>query len=512
MPNFWTTTSQKIYEAFNGPRTRDTEFASKVEEMNSAIGSLKKIFETIRNFPSRTSGIQQTCKEFVSNCTTCYGDNPFYSEFLKDICDAHRNVESAYLSMIETVNTLSHMNSEFDKKYAEIQSNLHRREEARQIYDHYDKKMETLVLERNEKVSKNQQEDAKDIEKFDRNDGKYKRAANDLIQLSQYCYRMIQELLDYKFRIINPIVGAFIKEEKKFFDLCSNVFRRFEFVEQKVESFNRNYQSTIINYDPSKYIRANRLLMGVNTSNLPRVVNKEKYTYEDYKNRNQNMNNTEQNPNLKFSYAAYINASSNKNTSTPISNTPNTNIINNNNNPYLINATPPSSISGMSQSNVSNKFSYEAYKNRTQSIVNNDNNKSQYGNFSNPYQTQPPKDISSNSNNPFIINPPSTSLPNMTSNTKPINDYNFGVDYSKGSNNTQSYKNTYNPYEQINFDKPLSSSSQSNPLPPPASSSNPFGNVGCGASFFQPSGNDYLKYINQKSGQQGGYYDNDFPK
>ena len=46
--------------------------------------------------------------------------------------------------------------------------NLQRRESAREVYDHYDSKMEGLVRTRNEKLARHQSESAKDIEKFDR--------------------------------------------------------------------------------------------------------------------------------------------------------------------------------------------------------------------------------------------------------------------------------------------------------------------------------------------------------
>ena len=32
MPNFWSQTTQSIYELFNGPRTVDTEFEEKQKE------------------------------------------------------------------------------------------------------------------------------------------------------------------------------------------------------------------------------------------------------------------------------------------------------------------------------------------------------------------------------------------------------------------------------------------------------------------------------------------------
>jgi hypothetical protein len=56
MPNLWTNTYQRVCEAFSGPRTKDTEFDAKVEEMRvleKAISQIKTIFP---NFQKNTIG------------------------------------------------------------------------------------------------------------------------------------------------------------------------------------------------------------------------------------------------------------------------------------------------------------------------------------------------------------------------------------------------------------------------------------------------------------------------
>lgn len=168
MPNFWSTTTQKIYEVLYGPRTRDTEFDQKVEELHVTIGQIKQVRDTIKNFPSRTSGIQKTCRDLYTHLQACYAENTVYAEFLKDIVEAHKNVECAYSSCAETINALQQMTTDWDKLHAEVQENLQRRESAREVYDHYDSKMEGLVRTRNEKLARHQSESAKEIEKFDR--------------------------------------------------------------------------------------------------------------------------------------------------------------------------------------------------------------------------------------------------------------------------------------------------------------------------------------------------------
>jgi ribonucleotide reductase beta subunit family protein with ferritin-like domain len=60
MPNLFSTAYQKICETFSGPRTIDTEFNAKVEEMKVLERSLLQIKSIFPNFPRNTQG-----KKFV---------------------------------------------------------------------------------------------------------------------------------------------------------------------------------------------------------------------------------------------------------------------------------------------------------------------------------------------------------------------------------------------------------------------------------------------------------------
>ena len=54
MPNLWTNTTQKVYEVFYGPRTRDTEFDIKVDEMKMHEKSFLGIKAILFNFQKNT--------------------------------------------------------------------------------------------------------------------------------------------------------------------------------------------------------------------------------------------------------------------------------------------------------------------------------------------------------------------------------------------------------------------------------------------------------------------------
>ena len=168
MPNFWSTATQKIYEVLYGPRTRDVEFDQKVEELKYVMGAMQNTRNIIKSFPQRTAGIQEVCREVYNNFKDVYGESVVYSPFIRDVCDAHKDIERAFLACCETLNSLQQMTDEWDKLFAEVNDNLNKRKSAREIYDHYDQKMEDLVRARNDKLSRHVQESVKEIEKFDR--------------------------------------------------------------------------------------------------------------------------------------------------------------------------------------------------------------------------------------------------------------------------------------------------------------------------------------------------------
>ena len=464
MPNKWTKATQAIYEFFNGPRTVDTEFNLKVEELNSIMNSMKTITTIIKNFPNQTMGLKNFCESIYNNLKESYKGNSIYIPFIIDVCDSHKKIETSYLNLCENINKIQKGNLEWKNKFDEVQNSLINREEARKVYDHYDEKMEKLVKDRNNKLSKGENEDIKDIEKFERNDGKYKKAASDFIQMSNYSYRIIQDLLDYRYQILNPIICNLVNEEKIFFDSCSNFFSKFGNVTQKMEGLNKGFQKSPINYDGAKYCRASRLLQGLNPSSLPQIKKKEKYSYENYQNRNNNnnMNNNNNNSNNfnnnNFQKSNIINMNNYNNNgyyeeSGFIIGGKFQSNNNNNNNYNQINNNVNGVISNKNNTPNDNnhQFSYDDYVKKTKSLQqtsfnnqNNDNNNTSTFNFNN----------TSNIVNTTTFNFGNNDNKNQKNNptlpqTKPINDFNFGMI----NKNTYDFdqQQIFNPYGNIDL-------------------------------------------------------------
>ena len=90
----------------------------------------------------------------------------------------------------------------------------------------------------------------------------------------------MEDLAGMRFKIINQMVKTFIQQEKKFFETCyfliNNFYKGMGIMEQGLP-----YQKS--SYDPMKYIRANKIMEGVDVNSLPNIKMKDKYSSNNFK-------------------------------------------------------------------------------------------------------------------------------------------------------------------------------------------------------------------------------------
>ena len=260
---------------------------------------------------------------------------------------------------------------------------------------------------------------------------------NDYTSLSSYTYKLMEDLAGMRFKIINQMLKSFIIQEKKFFETCyfliNNFYKGMGIMDQSLP-----YQKT--SYNPMKYIRANKIMEGVDANSLPSIKMKDKYSF------NNNISNSNYNPNLnkKYSFEDYklrkSSLTDNSNNNTNI-NQNNISTINNKNN----------------QNNVSkplNPYSYEAYKKRTQSLDTiklqhlNNNNTNNNTNF---YQSNLNLVMNSiiNKDNTSQLNPFSN-INDSESNPYSFKEKNFSLNpYSQNNNNNNKINNNENNSNDI---------------------------------------------------------------
>jgi hypothetical protein len=168
MPNLWTSTTQKIYEAFYGPRTKDSEFDTKVEELKACERNLQGVKLMFTNFPRNTQGLKAACKDVYTTINLAYSEDSPYFPTIVEIAQVHQEVERLYSNMADVVGMISAQTQEWDRNFLDAKKHISIRDEFRRSYDHYDEKLEKLVKARNLKGSKNQSETPQEIEAFDR--------------------------------------------------------------------------------------------------------------------------------------------------------------------------------------------------------------------------------------------------------------------------------------------------------------------------------------------------------
>lgn len=164
MKSFFNKATQRIYEAFNGPKVKDTEFDDKIKEMQESEKGLMILRELFINCEKNFTGLRLHCVHTYSSIKSLYDGSKEYETISKDIIDIHKEMENALQSFFKQLNDVKNMTDEWVGMFRDARISIERREELRREYEHYDSKMEDIMKER----AQNSSETPKDIEKYNR--------------------------------------------------------------------------------------------------------------------------------------------------------------------------------------------------------------------------------------------------------------------------------------------------------------------------------------------------------
>ena len=93
-----------MQEAFKGPRTRDADYDSKLEEMKSMEKNLNGLKTTLSNFINYTSGYKSFCFEFVATIKSNYEKHLVFGGLGNDIAECHQQIQKNYDEMAAGMN------------------------------------------------------------------------------------------------------------------------------------------------------------------------------------------------------------------------------------------------------------------------------------------------------------------------------------------------------------------------------------------------------------------------
>ena len=261
MPNFWTKAGQFISEKISGSRTQDEDFLKACEKMKNTEKGLFSLKTVIQNFLSYSEHFIKYFSDFNSAIKLIYMDSPFYN-FTEEITCKHQIIQAEFEEMNKKMNILFSKTSEWSIVFDSAKEQIKSREEKRKVYDHYEEKLS--------KLNKSNKKDQKYIE---RNEGKYKKAASEYVEISEKAFNTINNSLKIAYELTNPVIDEVITTEKNFFQgigkslsCFSNNSERFMEIKKNLDNPNINKDS--ITYDPIKYMNEKDLMKKISLNRM----------------------------------------------------------------------------------------------------------------------------------------------------------------------------------------------------------------------------------------------------
>jgi len=93
MPNIWSRTNRKIYEAFKGPRTIDTEFNKKILTVKDEEKYLDHLNFIMTRFHESREMYKQHLKDINHFFLNCYDAKSYYWPYMNDVINTHKELE-----------------------------------------------------------------------------------------------------------------------------------------------------------------------------------------------------------------------------------------------------------------------------------------------------------------------------------------------------------------------------------------------------------------------------------
>jgi hypothetical protein len=164
MISFFNRATQRIYEAFNGPKVVDTEFDEKLLEMQKSEQGMMALRQLFLNCDKNFSGLRFHFTTVHTCIKSLYDGNSAYDSLKSELVNIHLEGENILQNFAKQLNDVKTMTDEWIGLFSEAKLAVEKRVIDRREYEHYDKKMEEMMIEK----SKKQNESPSDIEKYNR--------------------------------------------------------------------------------------------------------------------------------------------------------------------------------------------------------------------------------------------------------------------------------------------------------------------------------------------------------
>lgn len=149
MKGLWNNTIGKVYNSFRTKTiTRDDQFDAKVAEILEADKQMHLWKHFLSNYDKNTGGLRPLVSELANLICTTYSNSSVYFPLMSEIIIAHQELEKSYIGMLESIWKLREFLEQWECLYIEAKANIEHRAKLLLIHEHYDKKMEKMVKNR----------------------------------------------------------------------------------------------------------------------------------------------------------------------------------------------------------------------------------------------------------------------------------------------------------------------------------------------------------------------------
>lgn len=148
MKSFFDRATQRIYEAFNGPKVVDHEFDDKVNEMINSEKGMVQLKELFINMEANFNGVRNHARLVCSSLKAIYDGNKNYENVIKEITQVHVDIDVQVMSFFKSLSDVRNMTEEWMGLFVQAKILVEDRVKWRREYEHYDQKMEDMMKER----------------------------------------------------------------------------------------------------------------------------------------------------------------------------------------------------------------------------------------------------------------------------------------------------------------------------------------------------------------------------
>jgi hypothetical protein len=99
MPSIWSNAKQAIMEILTGPRTVDTEFNDKLNELKDMVHTVENIIRIYHNFHYHTEGLKKVSVD-ISCLKLIYPESNPYSNIINDLINSFKHLEDNYDKLV----------------------------------------------------------------------------------------------------------------------------------------------------------------------------------------------------------------------------------------------------------------------------------------------------------------------------------------------------------------------------------------------------------------------------